>query len=66
MDWCEKKITYQVGNGYDFVADFDTLKKAKEYLEQNGCSEIIEETEYCDSKGNSYDYDYQQVYKKEG
>ena len=65
MEWCEKKVTYQVGNGYDFVADFETFDEAKACLEQNGCSEIIKETEYCDSKCNSYDYDYQRVYKKE-
>ena len=66
MDWCEKESIYQVVDGNEIVADFDTFEKAKAYLEENGASEIIKETEYRDSKGNSYDYDYQQVYKKEG
>ena len=65
MDWCDKEITYQVGDGKSFVEEFDTLKKAKEYLEQNGCSEIVKITDYLDKDGDCYDTDYQTVYKKE-
>jgi hypothetical protein len=65
MDWCDKEVTYQVGDGKRFIYEFDTLKKAKAYLDQNGCSEIVKITEYLNKNGDCYDTDYETVYKKE-
>lgn len=65
MDWCEQESVYQVADGNEIVAEFDTFEKAKEYLEDYGSSEIIKETEYRDSKGKYYDTDYKKVYEKE-